>query len=157
MISERNEKGQIQKAGLSSERATELANKRWAKERKNLLEELLLAYGFSSVEATPPDIRTLAEKALSSKSGSVSALIQLMKLRPTCRVASDGGVRWDPQTEACPTCGHIGEGVIGIPFARWMVKIGREYEKEPDLFAQIASDYLDRLQDVDTGEHTETQ
>ena len=76
-----------------------------------------------------------------------------MKLRPTGNADSAGGVRWDPQTEACPTCGHIGKGVIIVEFARWMVKIGREYKKDPYIFAKIAVDYLNRLQNVDTSDH----
>ena len=44
------ETGQIKRSGLSSVKAKELAERRWAKERDGTLSEILQLYGFETPE-----------------------------------------------------------------------------------------------------------
>jgi len=134
-ISERDEQGRIVKRDLSSEQASKMANVRWQKQRDDNLGELLRFYGYEDVDKCPADIRELASKAISTKSGSVSALIHLMKLRPR-NTLDVSEARYDPRYP-CPLCGSVGQQAMSVEFAREMVRLGKKYMDDPEAFSAV--------------------
>ena len=109
----RNEKGQIVGHNLSSERASEMASKRWAKQHETQVIELLEQAGFDNPDDAPAHIRLLAEKAVKSSAGSVTALVQFVKL---IRGGGDGTAAYDPKRGGpCPTCGKSSGQGLDIP------------------------------------------
>jgi hypothetical protein len=110
MSDSRDEKGRFTSGhkGLSSERATELAHKRWEREREGNVDKLLREAGFDPEEA-PINLRLLAEKAAQNKTGSVQAL-QYFDKRVGAGHPSQGQpypVKWNPSMGPCPTCGKV--------------------------------------------------
>jgi len=89
---------------LSSEDAAAMARKRWDKKHDANVTELLLQAGFDNPEDAPATLRLLAEKAVQSSSGSVTALVQFVKsMNNRGSVERERG--WDWRRDPCPTCG----------------------------------------------------
>jgi hypothetical protein len=103
MVTKRNEKGQIIEGELSSEKAREMAKKRWEGEaakqsgdREQLLEEL----GFDP-KSPPKAAELLADQVVAGGARSVAALRELLKHSSKGKAYSG---EWEGEG-TCPACG----------------------------------------------------
>jgi hypothetical protein len=105
-IRERNEKGQVVNAFLSSEDARAMQAHRVTKEKAaaTAAGQILAELGFSDDNPAPELIKNLADIATTRKTGAVSAIGTLLKF---ARGGNDGVTAAVQPGETCPHCGSF--------------------------------------------------
>jgi len=110
---ERDEAGRFVKRTLDPEIASEMARRRWEREREDNAAELLRDAGYDPPSDAPAYLRMLAEKAATNASTSVTALRAFVSEALRGRTGRAGVDQVDHRTEAgiCPLCGagKVGE------------------------------------------------
>jgi hypothetical protein len=131
-IAERDKQGKITKGHLTAEQASEMGKKRWNKERIEEIEALLGEFGYTQ-ETAPAHLRLLAQKASVSGSGSVTALVQLIRALRESRSFDEGmKVRLRPG-DLCPCC----QQYYQVELSRELIEMILEMTGGPVLDADV--------------------